>query len=105
MSKDPIIQNAADESQLKDARQKERFSQQRLDNAWKFVMASDQGIDVLMDIFAFCKVDQNPMGGADREIFYRIGRQEVGRFMKERMVSADRRKYFETELNLGEPKR
>ena len=52
----------------------------------------------------FTRLEASPMGGADRDIFWRIGRQEVGRFIKERMILADRRKYFEMELKLGEEK-
>lgn len=104
MQKQPVTQNAANEEHLKDAKQKERFAAQRLDNAWKAVMATDSGMDVLMDIFAFCKLESCPIetGGSDRDIFTRLGRQKVGRFIKGRMITADRRKYFETELKLGE---
>lgn len=104
MNKQPIVLNAADEKELKEASQKKRFADQRIDNAWKAVMATDQGIDVLMEIFAFCKLESCPMeaGGSDREIFTRLGRQRVGRFLKARMITADRRKYFENELKLGD---
>ncbi len=104
MSNEKPIPNAADEKQLKDKSQRDFFDQQRLDNAWKAVMASDQGMDVLMEILRFCKLESCPAdaGGADREIFSRLGRQKVGRFVKKRMIDMNRRKYFETELKLGE---
>lgn len=104
MAQQPIVKNAANEEELKEASQKKRFAEQRTDNAWKAVMATDHGMQVLMDIFAFCKLESCPLeaGGSDRDIFTRLGRQKVGRFLKVQMINADRRKYFETELKLGE---
>lgn len=99
---DQKVKNAANEEELKEAREKDRHADQRQLNDWKKVMASDEGFRVLMEVLRFCQVDFSPLGGADRDVFARIGRQNVGRFLKSQMILADRRKYLEQELKLGE---
>jgi hypothetical protein len=100
----PLVTNAADDSQLKEAKAKEHNRDRREKNDWIAVMQSDQGFRVLMEILRFSKLEECPMGGADRDIFYRIGRQEMGRFVKAKMITADRKKYFEMELKIGDQK-
>lgn len=98
----PFVKNAADENQIDEAKGKLAISRNKEKNDWLFVMQSDQAFRVLQQVLQYCKVESCPMGAKNKETYYRIGRQDVGRFIKAQMVMADRRKYFEMELKLGE---
>lgn len=100
----PLVRNAANEDQVDEAKEKLRHSGNREKADWIAIMSTDAGFRVLRSLLEFTRLESSPMGGADRDIFWRIGRQEVGRFIKERMILADRKKYFEMELKLGEGK-
>lgn len=100
----PLVQNAADEEQLGKAKDKLGHVRNQERNDWLFVMGSDQGFRVLTQIMRFSKMEECPMGGNDRDVFYRIGRQELGKYVKAQMILADRKKYFEMEMKLGEQK-
>jgi hypothetical protein len=97
-----LAKASTEEHQSKEAKSKEAQRDRKERNDWLFVMLSDQGFRVLMEIMRFSKMEENPLGGADREVFYRIGRQEMGRYVKKKMLETDRRRYLEMELKLGE---
>lgn len=104
MSKEALVKNAADEGQQEEAKEKLRHSKNREKSDWLTVMGSDAGFRLLTSLMREFHTEANPMGPTDRETYYRIGRQSAGKFIKAQMILADRKKYFEMELKLGEEK-
>ena len=102
MAKESLVKNAADEGQQAAAKEKLTHSKNREKSDWLAVMQTDAGFRLLTLLMREFHTESNPMGPTDRETYYRIGRQSAGKFIKGEMIKADRRKYFEMELKLGE---
>lgn len=101
---DALIKNAADETQVKEAGDKLKQSDQRDKNDWLAVMSTDSGYRLLTSLMKDFHTESNPMGTSDRETYFRIGRQSCGKLIKAKMILANKKKYFEMELKLGEEK-
>lgn len=95
-------ENTANEEQIKHAKQRDVIDRRTELNDLRFAMGDARSCRVLLRFLRFCKVDESPLGGADRDVFVRLGRQNVGRFIKSEMLEADRKKYLEMELQHGE---
>lgn len=98
----PLVQNAADETQVKEAKTKVKDAARVLTEAWANVIATEDGRLVLWEVMKFCGEDQNPMRDSDRMSFHNIGQQNVARFIKAMIMAARPRALIEMMEKAGE---
>jgi hypothetical protein len=85
----PLVRNASNEEQLKEAKRKESADRMQAIADMRKVVSSPEGKRVLEKIIAFCKPTQsiwNPSAAIHRD----AGRQEVGHLILSMIVEADR---------------
>lgn len=89
----PLVQNAADEDQVKDAKLKLKLSRDTELNDLRFILSSQQGRRFFYRLLAECRVF-NSVWEASAKIHYNSGRQDVGHFIQAEIVEADQDAYF-----------
>lgn len=103
MDQKPLIRNAADEAQLEDAKEKLRHSKNRAENRWKKAVHDDEICALLLGLIRDFHTDENPVIKGDHlETYRRIGIQAAGKTIRRKLMEADRQKFLEQEIKLGE---
>lgn len=93
MSNKPLVQNSADPKQVKNAKEKERFSREVELNDLVTVLNTAEGRRVLWRIMAHCGVFSSIFEQSSK-IYYNSGAQDVGHFIMSEITEADQEFLF-----------
>jgi len=99
----PLVRNAADETQVKAATQKQKTDEQRLQDDFLMVLDSEQGRRILWHIMEHC----NPLDmrwRPDSETQYHNGKKSVAAWLTKEITSASPRAYLLMQKEAGELK-
>lgn len=97
--------NAADEGQLKEAKESAKDRQRRYTNALLKAMHDDEIGWLLTELLRAFHTDESPVASSDQfETHRRIGIQSAGRLLKKQMKQVDRKRFHDLELKFGEEK-
>lgn len=97
--------NAADDGEVKAAKESVKDRERRLKNALLKAMHDDEIGWFLMDLLRGFHIDESPVANSDQfETHRRIGIQSAGRALRKQMKVADRKRFYELELKFGEEK-
>jgi hypothetical protein len=83
----PYVQNAADESQVKDAAGKSKRASDREIEDLRYVLTSAQGRRFLWRLMGHCKVNAS-VWEPSAKIHYNSGQQDVGHYLMAEVVRA-----------------
>lgn len=89
----PLVNNAADEEQLKEAKISLKLTRDTELNDLRFILSHTQGRRFFYRLLEQCKVF-NSVWEASAKIHYNSGRQDVGHFIQAEIVEADQDAYF-----------
>lgn len=91
--KKPLISNAADEAQVKNAATKFKITRDSEMNDLRFLMSTQQGRRFMWRFLAHCKVFGS-VWEPSAKIHYNAGKQDIGHFLQSEIVEADQDMYF-----------
>ena len=105
MSEQKAQTNAADEGQVKQAKESVKDRELRRRNAWLKAMHDEEIGRLLIELIDALHTDESPVVAGDQaETHRRIGYQGAGRAIRKHMKGADRKRFYELELKYGEDK-
>jgi hypothetical protein len=84
----PLVRNAADSSQVRDARKKVRQSAKREREQLRAVLATEAGRAVLWRVVDHCHAFSTALGATDAITNFNVGRQDVGHFLIAQITEA-----------------
>jgi len=87
------IMNAADESQVKEAKKKEKFGREQELSDVKFILSTEQGRRFFWRYLSICGVFKNSFTGSS-ETFFNEGKRLIGTTLLTEMVTADPDSYL-----------
>lgn len=76
-----LVDNVADEEQVKRGVSKERMRQRRDDDAWLAQLATEDGRRVIWRILEECGAFRSAMERSDSLTNYNVGRQSIGQYL------------------------
>ena len=88
MSPRPVVTNAADPAQLKEAAEREAAKEQQSRLAMAAIMQLPEGRLVLWETLTFCRAFASVWDGSAR-IHYNSGQQDVGHYLMAKMADAN----------------
>lgn len=90
----PLVKNAADEEQLKEAKGKVKLNRDTELNDLRFVLSSIQGRRLLWKLLSRCRVFGS-IWEASAKIHYNAGMQDLGHYIQAEIAEASQDRYFE----------
>lgn len=95
----PIVTNAANEDQVKDAKVKVKITRDTELNDFRSVMSTESGARLLLRLLRHCGTHAS-IWEPSAKIHYNAGKQDVGHFVQSEMVQADLKRYYAIETEL-----
>lgn len=81
--------NAADPKHVAEITKKQKSQEVDSRNAWLFVLSTKQGQEILWEIMSYCNVFGTPYDNSGSKLYFNVGKQEVGRMVMSKIISAD----------------
>jgi hypothetical protein len=91
----PLVGNAADKEQVKQAEGKERRGRMREEDDIRSVLSGVQGRRVLWRIMERCGINSTPIGDNDARTNFNCGKQDIGHFVLGEIVEVAPERYLE----------
>lgn len=92
------MENAASEKGVKKmGTREERLNHRQLDDL-KAVLGSIHGKRLLWRIMSECAPFTSPLHSSGSQLYYNVGRQDIGRFIMDAVLSADPNKFLEMQI-------
>ena len=88
MSDRPLVTNAANEGQLEKAKLKVKVAEDRVELAYRAVLASEDGQLVMWDLLQFCGTFRS-IWESSAKIHYNSGRQDVGHYLQAKVAEVN----------------
>lgn len=88
MKKRALVQNSADEEQVKSAKKKEEIRRDEELEDLRVVLSSVQGRRFLTRVLKACKPDAISMSVNPYETYFKQGQESVGAFLKQEIMQA-----------------
>lgn len=92
--KEPLVHNAADPEQIKNARKKEKFKRENELNDIRTVLSTSEGKRVLWRLLSQCRTFESIYEQSAR-IHYNAGQQDLGHFIMAEIIAADEQLLFQ----------
>lgn len=84
----PLVRNAANESEVRAAEQKEKFTLEKEQNDLRFILSSEQGRRFVWKQLSLCGVFKTSFTG-NSETFFLEGRRDIGLRLLDDIMSVD----------------
>jgi len=91
--RDPVVKNAIDEGQIKNARIKEKLGRETELNDLKFILNTDQGKRFIWRYLGICGVYTSSFTG-NSETFFKEGKRVIGTTLLKEVIEADPDSYL-----------
>lgn len=101
--KEPLVKNAANEKQVRRAKNKENLKDKDINSAFRKILNTPEGVQVLWHILEHCKSFES-IWHPSALIHYNSGRQDVGHFLMAKISEADPRGLIRI-LEINAPKK
>lgn len=92
------MDNAASEKQVKKMVSRDERLAHRQQDDLKVVLGSIHGKRLLWRIMTECAPFQSPLHASGSQLYYNVGRQDIGRFIMDAVLSADPKKFLEMQI-------
>lgn len=90
----PLVKNASDEGQIRNAQQKEKLVFERKLNDLKFILSTEQGRRFIWDLLSRCGIFKESADASGSWTYYKEGRRSVGLSILTEVVEADPDSYL-----------
>ena len=90
----PLVGNAADEGQIKEAGNKVKFNRETELRDLQFVLQTRQGRNFLWRLMSHCRPECSAYDPHNGKQSYNIGKIDVGTFIKAEIIQADEESFF-----------
>lgn len=88
MSQKPFVKNAANESEVRSAEQREKLMQDHVDNDLRFILNSPQGQRFMARILDKCGIHRTSFTGSS-QTFFLEGQRNIGLFLLSDIMRVD----------------
>ena len=93
LDKDPLVHNAADPKQVKNAKRKEKFDREGVLQDIRMVLSTPEGKRLIWRLLSHCRTFESIYEQSAR-IHYNAGQQDLGHFIMAEIISADEQLLF-----------
>jgi hypothetical protein len=85
----PLIKNAGDENQIKNAKIKENLNAQKETLDMQFILQTEQGRRHLWKLLEYCRIYESSADASGSMTYFKEGRRDVGLFVLNKIMQAD----------------
>lgn len=92
---EPMVSNASDKKQVKEARKKEARGRDREIEDMRSVLRSREGRRVIWRLLEQCSVFGSVNHSSGSQVYYNVGKQDIGHYLMKEIVETDENKLIE----------
>ena len=90
----PLVKNATDEGQIKNAQIKEKLASEKKLNDLRFLLSTEQGRRFIWDLLSNCGIYKESADASGSWTYYKEGRRSIGLSVLAQVVEADPDSYL-----------